>query len=89
MPRVYPSDSKTYWNCHAFGMTAYVLNDVDEYYRNHVFSAFADCLRGRGTLVIDVREWNGTVQRKRGQPIVSKVSRNRFGHAHVHQCDRT
>ncbi|HEY3884271.1 MAG TPA: class I SAM-dependent methyltransferase [Vicinamibacterales bacterium] len=46
-----------------------VLNDViDDAGRDSVFAAFAKTLRPRGVLMLDVREWNTSVERKLREP---------------------
>ena len=49
-----------------------VLNDVDGHCREHVFNVFADSLRGQGVLVMDVRDWHQTRQRKAANPVFRK-----------------
>jgi 2-polyprenyl-3-methyl-5-hydroxy-6-metoxy-1,4-benzoquinol methylase len=47
-----------------------VLNDfVDDDARLAVFSAFARALRSAGVLILDVREWEATKERKRREPV--------------------
>jgi SAM-dependent methyltransferase len=51
-----------------------VLNDfVGEAARAAVFDNFRRALRPRGVLVLDVREWNGTVARKMREPVFKKI----------------
>jgi SAM-dependent methyltransferase len=51
-----------------------VLNDfVDEDARRSVFAAFARALRPAGVLVLDVREWEATRERKRREPVFRKT----------------
>jgi len=51
-----------------------VLNDlVDENVRESAFSAFGRALRPNGVVVLDVREWNATAQRKVREPIFRKT----------------
>jgi SAM-dependent methyltransferase len=50
-----------------------VLNDfVDEDARRSVFAAFARALRPAGVLILDVREWEATRDRKRREPVFRK-----------------
>jgi SAM-dependent methyltransferase len=50
-----------------------VLNDiVDENARRSVFTAFADSLRRGGVLILDVREWEATRDRKQREPVFRK-----------------
>jgi SAM-dependent methyltransferase len=50
-----------------------VLNDfVDEDARRSVFTAFAASLRSDGVLILDVREWEATRDRKLREPIFRK-----------------
>ncbi len=50
-----------------------VLNDfVDDDARLSVFSAFAGALRPAGVLILDVREWEATRDRKRREPVFRK-----------------
>jgi SAM-dependent methyltransferase len=50
-----------------------VLNDfVDENARRSVFTAFANSLRRDGVLILDVREWEATRDRKQREPIFRK-----------------
>jgi SAM-dependent methyltransferase len=50
-----------------------VLNDfVDDDARRSVFGAFAGSLRGEGVLILDVREWEGTRDRKQREPFFRK-----------------
>ena len=47
-----------------------VLNDVlDDGSRRAAFHAFAGVLADRGVLVVDVRDWDETVRRKRAEPV--------------------
>jgi SAM-dependent methyltransferase len=51
-----------------------VLNDfVDEDARVSVFAAFARALRPAGVLVLDVREWETSRDRKRREPVFRKT----------------
>jgi SAM-dependent methyltransferase len=50
-----------------------VLNDfVDDDARRSVFAAFAGSLRPEGVLILDVREWEGTRDRKQREPVFRK-----------------
>jgi SAM-dependent methyltransferase len=50
-----------------------VLNDfVDEDARLSVFAAFAGALRPAGVLILDVREWEATRDRKQREPVFRK-----------------
>jgi len=50
-----------------------VLNDfVKDDARRSVFVAFAAALRPRGVLILDVREWEATKERKRREPVFRK-----------------
>ena len=50
-----------------------VLNDfVDDEARSAVFAAFAGALRRCGILIFDVREWEGTRDRKQREPVFRK-----------------
>jgi SAM-dependent methyltransferase len=50
-----------------------VLNDfVDEEARRSVFTAFAASLRRNGVLILDVREWEATRDRKQREPVFRK-----------------
>jgi SAM-dependent methyltransferase len=50
-----------------------VLNDfVDDDARRSVFAAFAGSLRQEGVLILDVREWEGTRDRKQREPVFRK-----------------
>ena len=50
-----------------------VLNDfLDTGRRQAVFSSFADALRPRGVLILDVREWEATKDRKQREPLFRK-----------------
>jgi SAM-dependent methyltransferase len=47
-----------------------VLNDLlEDHSRQEVFFSFARGLRSAGVLILDVREWHGTVLRKRCAPV--------------------
>ena len=56
-----------------------VLNDlVEADARRRVFGSFASALRPGGVLILDVREWEATHERKRREPIFRKrVATNR------------
>jgi SAM-dependent methyltransferase len=57
-----------------------VLNDfVNDDARLSVFAAFAGALRPRGVLVLDVREWEATQDRKRREPVFRKSVRTDRG----------
>jgi SAM-dependent methyltransferase len=50
-----------------------VLNDIiDDDRRDAVFSAFARALRPNGALILDVREWTVSVERKTREPLFRK-----------------
>lgn len=50
-----------------------VLNDiVDDGRRRSTFAAFARALRPRGALILDVREWAASVDRKAHEPVFEK-----------------
>jgi SAM-dependent methyltransferase len=50
-----------------------VLNDfVDEDARRSVFASFAGALRRAGVLILDVREWEATRDRKQREPVFRK-----------------
>jgi SAM-dependent methyltransferase len=50
-----------------------VLNDlVDDDARQKVFSSFASALRSGGVLILDVREWEATKERKQREPLFRK-----------------
>src|SRR5262245_16669965 len=50
-----------------------VLNDfLDDDARVSVFAAFAGALRPSGVLILDVREWEATSNRKRREPVFRK-----------------
>jgi ubiquinone/menaquinone biosynthesis C-methylase UbiE len=50
-----------------------VLNDlVEENDRIQVFRSFAGSLRFGGTIILDVRDWEKTVQRKSAEPVLCK-----------------
>jgi len=50
-----------------------VLNDIiDDDRRDAVFAAFARTLRPHGVLVLDVREWAASVERKTREPLFRK-----------------
>jgi len=50
-----------------------VLNDiVDDARRDAVFGSFAGALQPNGTLILDVREWAASVERKAREPIFRK-----------------
>ena len=50
-----------------------VLNDIiDDDRREAVFAAFARALRPHGALILDVREWNASAERKAREPVFRK-----------------
>src|SRR5262249_46005645 len=50
-----------------------VLNDIiDDDRRDAVFAAFARALRPNGVLVLDVREWRASAERKTREPLFRK-----------------
>jgi len=50
-----------------------VLNDiVDDRGRDAVFESFAKALQPHGTLILDVREWAASVERKAREPLFRK-----------------
>ena len=50
-----------------------VLNDIiDDAGREAVFGAFAGALQSNGTLILDVREWAASVERKTMEPLFRK-----------------
>src|SRR6476469_11064384 len=50
-----------------------VLNDIiDDDRRDAVFAAFARTLRPHGALILDVREWGASAQRKTREPLFRK-----------------
>jgi SAM-dependent methyltransferase len=50
-----------------------VLNDIiDDGRRDAVFAAFARALRPNGALILDVREWGASLERKTRQPLFRK-----------------
>lgn len=57
-----------------------VLNDLlDDASRRNVFRSFAGVLRSHGMLLLDVREWEATVQRKTLEPVFEKVVETPLG----------
>ena len=57
-----------------------VLNDfVDDEARVTVFSGFAGALRSPGVLILDVREWEATRERKKREPVFRKTVRTDRG----------
>jgi 2-polyprenyl-3-methyl-5-hydroxy-6-metoxy-1,4-benzoquinol methylase len=57
-----------------------VLNDLlDESSRRDVFRSFAGVLRSEGVLMLDVREWDATVERKTQKPVFEKVAETPLG----------
>ena len=58
-----------------------VLNDfLDEPSRQQVFLSFARALKPGGVLVLDVRDWDATVDRKSREPVVEKSADTPRGH---------
>ena len=50
-----------------------VLNDIiDDAGRDAVFAAFAEALHSNGALILDVREWVASVERKTREPLFRK-----------------
>lgn len=50
-----------------------VLNDIlDDDRRDAVFDAFAGALRPHGVLILDVREWDASAERKSREPVFRK-----------------
>jgi SAM-dependent methyltransferase len=50
-----------------------VLNDItDDERRDAVFAAFARALRPNGALILDVREWRASAERKTREPLFRK-----------------
>jgi SAM-dependent methyltransferase len=50
-----------------------VLNDIiDDDRRDAVFAAFAQALRPNGALILDVREWGASAERKAREPVFRK-----------------
>jgi hypothetical protein len=50
-----------------------VLNDViDDADRDEMFKAFAGALQSNGVLVLDVREWGASLERKTREPLFRK-----------------
>jgi SAM-dependent methyltransferase len=50
-----------------------VLNDIiDDDRRDAVFAAFARTLRPHGALILDVREWGASAERKTREPLFRK-----------------
>src|SRR6476660_8035358 len=50
-----------------------VLNDIiDDDRRDAVFAAFAGALRPHGALILDVREWGASAERKAREPLFRK-----------------
>jgi SAM-dependent methyltransferase len=50
-----------------------VLNDIiDDAGRNAVFAAFAETLQSHGALILDVREWAASAERKIREPLFRK-----------------
>jgi SAM-dependent methyltransferase len=70
-----------------------VLNDfVDDHDRQAVFATFAQSLRPAGVLILDVREWEATAERKIREPLFRKSVATERGHltfTSVTEVDRT
>ena len=50
-----------------------VLNDlVDDRDRDAAFDGFVNCLQPRGVLILDVREWRASAERKAREPVFRK-----------------
>lgn len=50
-----------------------VLNDIiDDASRDAIFGAFSEALRSKGVLILDVRDWPASLERKRVEPIFRK-----------------
>ena len=50
-----------------------VLNDIiDDVGRDAIFRAFADALQPNGVLILDVREWSASLERKTREPLFRK-----------------
>jgi SAM-dependent methyltransferase len=50
-----------------------VLNDIlDDEERDAVFAAFAEALQSNGALILDVRDWPATAERKKREPLFRK-----------------
>jgi SAM-dependent methyltransferase len=50
-----------------------VLNDIiDDDRRDGIFAAFARTLRSHGALILDVRDWGASAERKRREPLFRK-----------------
>ena len=50
-----------------------VLNDIiDDAGRDAVFRAFAEALQSNGVLILDVREWSASLERKTREPLFRK-----------------
>jgi hypothetical protein len=50
-----------------------VLNDIiDDDQREAIFAAFAGVLRPQGALILDVREWGASAERKAREPLFRK-----------------
>lgn len=58
-----------------------VLNDfLDEENRGRVFLSFAGALKPKGVLILDVRDWDATVDRKTLEPVFEKSTDTPRGH---------
>ena len=50
-----------------------MLNDIlDDASRDAVFAAFAEALQSSGVLILDVREWGASLERKSREPLFRK-----------------
>ena len=69
-----------------------VLNDfLDEASRRQVFHSFARALKAEGVLILDVRDWEATVERKSREPVFEKFAdtpRGRLTFRSVTRLDR-
>jgi SAM-dependent methyltransferase len=69
-----------------------VLNDfVDDNQRQGVFGAFAQALRPGGVLILDVREWEASAERKAREPLFRKsvdTDRGRLTFTSVTELDK-
>ncbi len=67
-----------------------VLNDlVDDNARNAVFDGFVRSLRPGGVLVLDVREWDASAERKAREPMFPEESVDGSRRVDLHQCHGT
>ena len=69
-----------------------VLNDlVDDGDRRSAFASFAQALRRNGVLILDVRDWDATANRKQREPLFRKrvdTSRGKLTFTSVTELDR-